>query len=79
MGYFLCIIISLAIGFFVGLWVRGKLTTATPVADPMPSGVLIKKEVIEKIVERGIEVHELNKRADEALEDIYKLLEEEPQ
>ena len=78
MGYVLCVIISLVIGFFVGLWARGKLKTssATPGADPMPSEVLIKKEVIEKIVERGIEVHELNKRTDEALKYIAKILEE---
>ena len=74
MGYFWCIIIGLVIGFFVGLWARGKLRTssATPGADPMPSEVLIKK-----IVERAIKDYELNKKTAEIVEDINKYLEEE--
>ena len=72
MGYFWCIIIGLLIGFFVGLWVRGKLKTSSPGADPMPSEVLIKK-----IVERAIKDYELNKKTVEIVEDINKYLEEE--
>ncbi len=78
MGYFLCIIISLVIGFFVGLWARGKLKTssATPGADPMPSEVLTE-EFIKKLIERTIRDYEEKKTTIEIVEDINKLLEEE--
>lgn len=71
------VVASLIIGFLLGLLVRRKPTSSTNPADYPPPGEI--KEVIEDEVDRGIEVHELNKRADEALEDIDKLLEEESQ
>lgn len=78
MGYYFVIGISgLIIGFLVGLLVRRKPTSsASPAVNPSPSGDLIK-EVIETEVDRGIELHELDKKADKVVEDINKYLEEE--
>ncbi len=77
MGYVLCGIIGLVIGFFAGPWVRRKLKTSSnaPGADPMLPEVLTD-EFIKNLVERTIQDYEEKKTTIEIVKDINKLLEE---
>ena len=62
------------IGFLLGLLVRRAPASSTnPAVDPPPSGPL--NDVIESEVKKGVEVNDLNKRTDKALEELNKYAE----